>query len=76
MNTDNKIRGNGDIWFDLFAGQFRQREGQCASVKVADGVLDGQAAASSQSFPTRRTIIPAPSRAKSGFWKAGHLARW
>ncbi len=44
MNTQNTIRGNGDIWFDLFAGQFKQREGQCASVKVADGMLDGQPA--------------------------------
>ena len=37
MNTDNKIRGNGDIWFDLFAGQFRQREGQCASDNFENG---------------------------------------
>lgn len=44
MNTENRIKSNGDIWFDLFAGQFTQRQGQCASVKVADGMLDGQPA--------------------------------
>ena len=45
MNTQNTIeKGTGDIWFDIFAGQFKQRTGQCASVKVADGILDGQAA--------------------------------
>ena len=44
MNTGNRTKGTGDIWFDLFAGQFKQREGQCASVRVADGMLGGQTA--------------------------------
>lgn len=44
MKTENKMTemGNGDIWFNLFAGDFKKRQGQCSSVRVADGVINGQ----------------------------------
>lgn len=76
MNTDNKIRGNGDIWFDLFAGQFRQREGQCASVKVADGVLDGQAARIIAVVPDPENHYPRAVKGEVGLlegWTLGQM---
>ena len=51
--NDTREKGRGEIWFDLLAGDFTQRTGQCPSVKVADGELDG--------YPVRAiAVIPDP----------------
>ena len=69
--NDTREKGRGEIWFDLLAGAFAQRTGQCPSVKVADGELDG--------YPVRAiAVIPAPDnrypRAAKG--EVGLLEGW
>lgn len=69
--NDTREKGRGEIWFDLLAGDFAQRTGQCPSVKVADGELDG--------YPVRAiAVIPDPDnrypRAAKG--EVGLLEGW
>ncbi len=77
MNTQNTMeKGNGDIWFDIFAGQFKQRTGQCASVKVADGMLDGQSARVIAVVPDPKNHYPRAVKGEVGLlegWTLGQM---
>lgn len=46
----------GQYWFSLLTQNAKQREGQCASVKAADGDIDGQPARIIAVVPDARII--------------------
>ncbi len=78
MNTENKMteKGNGDIWFDLFAGEFKQRQGQCASVRVADGLINGQETRVIAVVPDANNHYPRAVRGEVGLlegWTLGQM---
>ena len=78
MNANDKMNksSRGDIWFDIFAGQFRERKGQCPSVRVADGELDGQAVRVIAVVPDPDNRYPRAAKGEVGLlegWTLGKI---
>lgn len=66
--------GRGDVWFDIFAGDFRPRTGFCPSVRVADGMMDGRAARVIAVVPDAENHYPRAARGEVGLlegWTIG-----
>lgn len=61
----------GEVWFDLFAGDFSPRVGLCPSVKVSDGMMDDRAIRVIAVVPDARNPYP---RAVKG--EVGLLEGW
>ncbi len=78
MNTENKMteKGNGDIWFDLFTSGLQHRQGQCASVRVADGLIDGHPTRVIAVVPDAGNHYPRAIRGEVGLlegWTLGQM---
>lgn len=77
MNTPDKTNGasRGDIWFDLLAGDFVQRTGQCPSVKVADGTLHGEPVRAIAVVPDPGNHYPRAVRGEVGLLEGWTLGK-
>ena len=77
MNTPDKTNGasRGDIWFDLLAGDFVQRTGQCPSVRVADGTLHGEPVRAIAVVPDPGNHYPRAVRGEVGLLEGWTLGK-
>lgn len=67
----NRMVSRGDYWFSLLTNNAKIREGQCASVKVADGQIDDRAVRFIAVVPDAHNKYP---RAREG--EVGLLEGW
>lgn len=76
MNTTAKNASRGDIWFKLFSGDFKELRGQCSSVKVADGTINGEALRVISVVPDPNNRYPRAARGEVGLlegWTLGKM---
>ncbi|QPT13631.1 biotin-independent malonate decarboxylase subunit gamma [Serratia rubidaea] len=73
MSTQTRSRG--DYWFSLLTQGSEERRGQCASVRVADGDLDGQAARFIAVVPDADNHYPRAARGEVGLLEGWTLAQ-
>lgn len=73
MSTQTTSRG--DYWFSLLTQGAAERRGQCASVRVADGDLDGQAARFIAVVPDADNHYPRAARGEVGLLEGWMLAQ-
>lgn len=62
MSTSSSSRG--EYWFSLLTAGAEQRQGQCASIRVADAELEGQPVRFIAVVPDAKTITRAPHAVK------------
>ncbi len=70
-----KKQSYGDIWFDIMTKGYAARTGQCASVRVADGKLDGRAARVIAVVPDPDNQYPRASRGEVGLLEGWTLGK-
>lgn len=75
-NDNTHKASRGDIWFGIFAGPLTERKGQCPSVRVADGELDGQAVRVIAVVPDPGNHYPRAAKGEVGLlegWTLGKM---
>lgn len=65
----------GQYWFSLLTQNANQREGQCASVKAADGDIDGQSARIIAVVPDTKNHYPRAANGEVGLLEGWTLAQ-
>lgn len=73
MNTSSPSRG--EYWFSLLTDGGEQRQGQCASVRVADAELDGQQVRFIAVVPDAANHFPRAARGEVGLLEGWTLAQ-
>ncbi len=68
--------GRGAVWFNLIAESFQKRRGQCASVNVADGRLEGEPVRVIAVVPDPHNPYPRATKGEVGLlegWTLGQV---
>ena len=75
-NDKTNKASRGTIWFDIFAAPLTERTGQCPSVRVADGELDGQTVRVIAVVPDPANHYPRAAKGEVGLlegWTLGKM---
>lgn len=73
MSASSSSRG--EYWFSLLTAGAEQRQGQCASIRVADGELEGQPARFIAVVPDANNHYPRAARGEVGLLEGWTLAQ-